>query len=169
MTRFVTFVVGSNLDGTLKHLDLRVDDYDKFYNYIFEQAVSCWGRSFARGANWPTAQHSRINWYVVGRMDEWDLNDPKVEERLRDRFEKNSRLRDSYIRELESNSDIPPERRMQEAWKLCFSETVKWYDYKARGLEKKKRFYHGVQAATDFVEIHQHGHWKMDLLHQTVS
>ena len=27
MLRFVTFVDGSNLDGVLKHLNLRVDDY----------------------------------------------------------------------------------------------------------------------------------------------
>ena len=38
---------------------------------------------FAEGARWPTAQHSRIYWYVVGKMDEWDLNDPKAEARLR--------------------------------------------------------------------------------------
>ena len=169
MTRFVTFVYGSNLDCTLKHLDLRVDDYGNFYRYIFEQAVLCWGRSFADGAHWPTAQHSRINWYVVGRMDEWDLNDPRVQDRLRSRFETNSRLKEFYVREIESNQDIPPEQRLLEAWKICFAETCQWYEYKQRGLEKKKRFYHGVQAATDFVEVHQQGHWKLDMLFRTIS
>src|SRR5215467_1523438 len=108
MIRFVTFVDGSNLDGTLKHLNLRVDDYGAFYRYIFEQGVDCWGRSFAKGATWPTAQHSRINWYVVGRMDEWDLSDPRVEHRLRSRFEqeRDPRLRESYTLNLEANSDI---------------------------------------------------------------
>lgn len=169
MTRFVTFVDGSNLDGTLKHLDLRVDDYGRFYNYIFEQAVSCWGRSFADGATWPTAQHSRINWYVVGRMDEWDLNDPKVQDRLWSRFEANDRLKDMYLRDVESKQTIPPDQKLAAAWQTCFSETCQWYDYKAKGLEKKKRFYHGVQAATDFLEVHQNGHWKLDMLNRTVS
>jgi uncharacterized LabA/DUF88 family protein len=169
MTRFVTFVDGSNLDGTLKHLDLRVDDYDKFYNYIFEQAVSCWGRSFAKGATWPTAQHSRINWYVVGRMDEWDLSDPRVQDRLYSRFEMNERLRDLYIKDFASKPGMTSEMAHQEAWMACFAETRQWYEYKAKGLEKKKRFYHGVQAATDFVEIHQHGHWKLDMLFRTVN
>lgn len=169
MIRFVTFVDGSNLDGTLKHLDLRVDDYGAFYRYIFEQGVNCWGKSFASGADWPTAQHSRINWYVVGRMDEWDLNDSRVESRLRSRFEMNPRLTESYMRDLESNPEILPEQRLHAAWKACFSETCQWYDYKFRGLEKKKRFYHGVQSATDFVEIHQQGHWKLDMLYRTIS
>src|SRR5947199_5582077 len=96
MLRFITFVDGSNLDGVLKHLNLRVDDYGSFYRHVFEQSVHYWGRTFAEGSPWPTAQHSRIYWYVVGKMDEWDLNDPKAEQRLRSRFELKRRLRDSY-------------------------------------------------------------------------
>lgn len=170
MLRFVTFVDGSNLDGVLKHLNLRVDDYGSFYRHIFEQSVHDWGRTFAEGSPWPAAQHSRIYWYVVGKMDEWDLSDPKAESRLRSRFEMNMRLRDSYIEEvLRRLPDCPPERRLEEAWNTCFAETREWYDGKRRALERKKRFYHGVQAATDFVEIRQEGHWKVDLLHHTLN
>ena len=50
MLRFVTFVDGSNLDGVLKHLNLRVDDYGAFYRHVFEQSVHYWGRTFADGA-----------------------------------------------------------------------------------------------------------------------
>ncbi len=49
MLRFVTFVDGSNLDGVLKHLNLRVDDYGAFYRHVFEQSVHYWGRTFAAG------------------------------------------------------------------------------------------------------------------------
>lgn len=170
MLRFVTFVDGSNLDGVLKHLNLRVDDYGTFYRFIFDQSVHDWGKTFAEGSPWPAAQHSRIYWYVVGKMDEWDLNDPKAEHRLRSRFELNPRLRDSYIEDvLRRNPDCPQDRRLDEAWSLCFAETREWYDGKRRALERKKRFYHGVQAATDFVEIRQEGHWKVDLLHHTLN
>jgi uncharacterized LabA/DUF88 family protein len=170
MLRFVTFVDGSNLDGVLKHLNLRVDDYGSFYRYVFEQSVLLWGRTFAEGSPWPAAQHSRIYWYVVGKMDEWDLSDPKAESRLRGRFELNPRLRDSYVEDvMRRMPDCPPERRLEEAWNLCFSETREWYEGKRRALERKKRFYHGVQAATDFVEIRQEGHWKVDLLHHTLN
>ena len=154
----------------LKHLNLRVDDYGAFYRHVFEQSVQYWGRTFADGAQWPTAQHSRIYWYVVGKMDEWDLNDPKAEARLRTRFEMNPRLRDAYIEDASRRlPDLPLDRRIEEAWNLCFSETREWYESKRRALERKKRFYHGVQAATDFVEIRQEGHWKVDLLHHTVN
>jgi uncharacterized LabA/DUF88 family protein len=169
MQRFVTFVDGSNLDGVLKHLNLRVDDYGSFYRHVYEQSVHYWGRTFAEGSPWPAAQHARIYWYVVGKMDEWDLTDPKAESRLRSRFELNPRLRDSYAEEMARRApDMPQERRLDESWTLCFNETKEWYDGKRRALERKKRFYHGVQAATDFVEIRQEGHWKVDLLNHTL-
>ena len=170
MQRFVTFVDGSNLDGVLKHLSLRVDDYGSFYRHLFEESVQNWGRTFADGSPWESAQHSRIYWYVVGKMDEWDLSDPKAESRLRTRFELNPRLRDGYIDDImHRKPDLAPEKRLEEAWLLCFNETRDWYENKRRALERKKRFYHGVQAATDFVEIRQEGHWKVDLLHHTLN
>jgi uncharacterized LabA/DUF88 family protein len=165
----------------LKHLELRVDDYGTFYRHIFEQAVSCWGRSFADGAAWPTAQHSRINWYVVGRMDEWDLSDPRVEDRLRSRFDARNRMKEVYARDVASEFGVSnrlgvlsqssgtPDASAQKAWRDYFSEICQWYEYKAKALEKKKRFYHGVQAATDFLEVHQQGHWKLDMLYRSVS
>ncbi len=103
-------------------------------------------------------------------MDEWDLNDPKAESRLRSRFELNPRLRDSYLEDVSRRQpDLPGDRQAEEAWNLCFNETREWYEGKRRVLERKKRFYHGVQAATDFVEIRQEGHWKVDLLHHTLN
>ena len=69
------------------------------------------GRS-PRGRPGRPAQHSRIYWYVVGKMDEWDLNDPKAEARLRSRFELNPRLRDSYLEDVGRRlPDLPAERR----------------------------------------------------------
>jgi uncharacterized LabA/DUF88 family protein len=169
MLRFVTFVDGSNLDGVLKHLNLRVDDYGSFYRHVFEQSVHYWGRTFAEGSPWPAAQHARIYWYVVGKMDEWDLTDPKAESRLRSRFELNPRLKDSYTEEVGRRMpELPHERNVDEAWNLCFNESREWYEGKRRALDRKKRFYHGVQAATDFVEIRQEGHWKVDLLNHTL-
>lgn len=171
MQRFVTFVDGSNLDGVLKHLNLRVDDYGSFYRHTFEESVRHWGATFANGAPWETAQHSRIYWYVVGKMDEWDLSDAKAEARLRSRFELNPRLRDAHMEEIgRRKPDLPPgEAQLEEAWALCFGESREWYEGKRRALERKKRFYHGVQAATDFVEIRQEGHWKVDLLNRTIT
>ena len=170
MLRFVTFVDGSNLDGVLKHLNLRVDDYGAFYRHVFEQSVHYWGRTFAEGARWPTAQHSRIYWYVVGKMDEWDLSDPKAEARLRTRFEMNPRLRDAYLEDASRRQpDLPMEPPDRGSLEPLLQRDARVVRRQARALERKKRFYHGVQAATDFVEIRQEGHWKVDLLHHTVN
>ena len=170
MLRFVTFVDGSNLDGVLKHLNLRVDDYGSFYRHVFEQSVHYWGRTFAEGSPWPTAQHSRIYWYVVGKMDEWDLNDPKAEARLRSRFELNPRLRDSYLEDVAGACPTsPPSAGSRRPGTSASPRPASGTTGKRRALERKKRFYHGVQAATDFVEIRQEGHWKVDLLHHTVN
>ena len=171
MLRFVTFVDGSNLDGVLEAFEppcrrLRLVLSPRVRA---ERAATGAGRS-PRVRPGPSAQHSRIYWYVVGKMDEWDLNDPKAEARLRSRFELNPRLRDSYLEDVGPAAARPaPDRRIDEAWNLCFAETREWYEGKRRALERKKRFYHGVQAATDFVEIRQEGHWKVDLLHHTLN
>ena len=123
MLRFVTFVDGSNLDGVLKHLNLRVDDYGAFYRHVFEQSVQYWGRTFADGSPWPTAQHSRIYWYVVGKMDEWDLNDPKAESRLRSRFDHGrggaqaDHVGGGITRTLESR--LPPQNAAQAQHQEC--------------------------------------------------
>ena len=170
MQRFVTFVDGSNLDGVLKHLNLRVDDYGSFYRHVFEESVRYWGRTFAEGSPWPAPQHSRIYWYVVGKMDEWDLNDPKAESRLRSRFDMNVRLKEYYLDRVKELMITSPDlNRDDEAWSMCFGETREWYENKRKALERKKRFYFGVQAATDFVEIRQEGHWKVDLLNHSMN
>src|SRR5260221_12841757 len=104
---------GPNRNGVLNALTRRGRAYGSFYRHVFEQSVHYWGRTFAEGSPWPSAQHSRIYWYVVGKMDEWDLNDPKAEQRLRSRFELNPRLRDSYLEDVVRRMpDLSPDRRL---------------------------------------------------------
>ena len=171
MLRFVTFVDGSNLDGVLKHLNLRVDDYGSFYRHVFEQSVHYWGRTFAEGSPWPTAQHSRIYWYVVGKMDEWDLNDPKAEARLRSRFELNPRLRDSYLEDVSRRharpAGRPPDRGGVEPLLRRDPRVVRRTS--AGPWSGRSGSTTASRPATDFVEIRQEGHWKVDLLHHTLN
>ena len=80
MLRFVTFVDGSNLDGVLKHLNLARGRLRLVLSARLRTKRAVLGPDLRR---WlplaDSAQHSRIYWYVVGKMDEWDLNDPKAE------------------------------------------------------------------------------------------
>jgi hypothetical protein len=40
--RFTIFVDGSNLLGCLKDMNLRVDDYQAFYRFIFAEGAEVW-------------------------------------------------------------------------------------------------------------------------------
>ena len=73
MQRFMTFVNGSNLFTTFKHIDLYIDDYEELYQYIFEQTVAWWRTTLA-AASPPPAQHVRVYWHVVDSLDDWDLH-----------------------------------------------------------------------------------------------
>jgi len=49
MLRFVTFVDGSNLDGVLKHLNLRVDDYGSFIGTFSSKASTIGAERLPKG------------------------------------------------------------------------------------------------------------------------
>lgn len=69
MKRFALFVDGSNLFGALKALNVEVQDYEKLYGYVFEQARGVW-RQVARAGDSAPAELRRVYWYVVGSIDE---------------------------------------------------------------------------------------------------
>ena len=159
MLRFVTFVDGSNLDGVLKHLNLRVDDYGSFYRHVFEQSVQYWGRTFADGS--PLAVGAAFADLLVCRRQDGRVGFERPQGR--GPAPQPVRAQPPAPRQLPRGHRPPSartaqlDRRNEEAWNLCFAETREWYENKRRALERKKRFYHGVQAATDFVEIRQEG------------
>ena len=95
MHRFAIFVDGSNLVGVLRRMNIRVDDYERFYRFIFDAGVDIW-RGTVSSLSPSPAQLLRVNWYQVGSMDEWDLADAKVQATLRDAFERDPDLKRKY-------------------------------------------------------------------------
>jgi uncharacterized LabA/DUF88 family protein len=168
VTRFMMFVDGSNLFGTLKALGLQVDDYEGFYGSVFSDVVENWSEGI-RG-DVPAAHLRRVYWYVVGTMDEWDLADPKAQAHLRDRFDGDHEYKTSYL--ARAGQKLPGESQPKietEAWAMCFAELQEWYERKLQTLEKMKRFYHGVRTSTDFIDIGECGHWKVDFFNRSMS
>ncbi|WP_428261182.1 NYN domain-containing protein [Haliangium sp.] len=167
MHRFLLFVDGSNLFGILKGLELQVDDYQGFYRYLFEEVVAAWRETLV-GDDAMTARMVRVHWYVVGEIDDWDLDDPKAQSRLQEQFDKDEDLRYFYALEAErqgaSGSAVH-----RKAWELCLAESRRWYENKRVTLSKMRRFYHAVRSNTDFIDIAERGHWKVDLLHRMVT
>jgi uncharacterized LabA/DUF88 family protein len=135
---------------------------------LSSRVVGNWGEGI-RG-DVPAAQLRRVYWYVVGAIDEWDLADPKAQAHLRDRFDADHEYKTSYLERAGKKLAGEPQSKIEaEAWAMCFAELQEWYERKCQALEKMKRFYHGVRTRTDFIDIVECGHWKVDFFNRSVS
>lgn len=169
MHRFALFVDGSNLFGSLKTMGIRVEDYEAFFQNIFRQAVGKW-RSTIDGSGQAHAQLHRVYWYEVGSMDQWDLVDPKTQAHLKDRFDGDRELKHAYLALAgQKLSGSPQEKIALEAWAMCFNEAKAWYEGKQGILNGMRRFHHAVRSSTDFIDVIECGHWKVDLFHRTLE
>lgn len=170
-SRFMTFVDGSNLFGTLKHLAVRVDDYEALYDFIFRQAVKQWRESFESSVP-AAAQHMRVYWYVTSAMDDWDLTSPKAQLHLKDRFDEDQDSRPLWLKaagQMAAARAHDQSKIEADAWSLCFNDFKAWYDRKWQILDGMNRFHHAVEASTSFIEIRRAGRWKVDFLHKSLE
>jgi uncharacterized LabA/DUF88 family protein len=168
LIRFSLFVDGSNLFGTLKELDLRVDDYEAFYTRIFSDVVDQWSHTVQGPA--PSTRLVRVYWYVVGAIDEWDLADPKTVVHLKERFDANKDLKNHYLplagKKLSGETQAKIE---DEAWAMCVADFKEWYEARVRTLDGMRRFHFGVRRSTNFIDIVECGHWKVNFADRTLS
>jgi uncharacterized LabA/DUF88 family protein len=149
-------------------MSLRVDDYEHFYRHIFDAAVKIWRSTFDASSPSP-AQMFRVNWYEVGTMDDWDLADPKAQATLREIFERDRDLKRSYMALAgQKLPGRPQEEVALEAWSMCFSDIRQWYDDRSSLLDGFRRFHYAIRSGTDFIDVIECGHWKLDLLHKSV-
>jgi uncharacterized LabA/DUF88 family protein len=168
MHRVTLFVDGSNLAGTLRQMNLRVESYEAFYRFIFDETVRAW-KACLSGPE-PTVMMTRVLWYVLGSLDDWDLDEPRVESTLRDAFDRDQRVRRTYMAlAAQKLGEEAGETLPREAWKLCFAEIKEWYARRRDLVAGFCRFYSKIRHTTDFVEIVECGHWRADMLARTVS
>lgn len=169
MIRLAVFVDGSNLVGDLRRMQIQVDDYEAFFLYLVEQAIEAWGGcTFASPAI--PVQLIRVNWYALGHIDEWNLEDDKAQASLHESFEKNREVKAQYLAKV--GPTLPaatPAEKSEAAWKLCFEDGKRWYEERSKLIDGFKRFYHSVRSRTDFIDIIECGHWRVDLLERSVS
>lgn len=164
MTRFNIFVDGSNLFGSLRNLNLRVEEYEKFFTYILEQAVASWGVSVISGTK--DTRLIRVLWYVVGSIDDWDLDDPENEKKIRGWSQSDNSIRkeEYYLLARNQLGDVRQEDINNTAWSIYYNEIKEWYSTKKSQIEKQNDFYFGVESSTDFIDIIRSGHLKVDFL-----
>lgn len=169
MHRFALFVDGSNLFGSLKAMNLEVDDYEKLFAYIFTEAVSLW-RHVTHQSEPCAAELLRSYWYVVGSMDHWDLALPQSQTALRRAFATDKEIRDAWLATAGRESPGLDQSHLEDkAWAMCFADFRAWYARKENILEGMRRFYQGVRITTDLIDIIEAGHWKVNFLHKWVE
>jgi uncharacterized LabA/DUF88 family protein len=115
------------------------------------------------------AQLRRVYWYGVGSMDEWICRSA-VAAGLRAAFVRDAEIRALWMTRASMNNPSLPETELEEAaWNACAADFRDWYAAKGRALEGMRRFYAGVRASSDLIDIREAGHWKVNFLHRLVE
>jgi uncharacterized LabA/DUF88 family protein len=170
MKRFAIFCDGSNLIGSLRKLNLKVSDYQVFYKFVFEESVKAWGDCALIEKRDSFAILQRIYWYVLGDIDYIKTSDPKFQALMKEQFDHDKELKRSFLAMAGQNLKTSDQERIYlEAWKSCFQEAEEFYKYKAEQVDAMKGFYYNVRSSTNFIDIIECGHWKVDFLNKGVS
>ncbi|MBV8371237.1 MAG: NYN domain-containing protein [Candidatus Eremiobacteraeota bacterium] len=169
MLRFALFVDGSNLSGSLTAMNLNIDDYEQFYGAIFKQGLADFEKvTFAIPP--VSGILTRVYWYRVGSIDEWDLDQQQAVDALYDRFVNDRELRDQYLQLVgPTNPGLQHQELLKRAWDLCFEKGKAWYNKRRETLLGYRKFSHSVRRSTDLIDIVECGHWKVDILHNEVT
>lgn len=112
----------------------------------------------------------RIFWYQVGAMDELNVDDEKFKNSLKEYFINNNDLTRTYNALAGKENPGKTQQEIKNiAWSKCYEEGKAWYKQKCSALEGMRRFNYAIKGNTNFVEIVQSGHWKVDLLNRQVD
>ncbi len=166
--KFAVFVDGPNLMGSLRNLNLNVEDYQSFYDHIKKEAFREW-KTCIIGGDEPAALVWRVFWYQIGSIDDFYFENPAFEKSLRKNFDGSKELKQTFMSIAEREDPmLSPEDIDHEAWKMCFREGREWYERKRSDIKKMNQFNHAVRNNTRFVDIIESGHWKVDLIRKHV-
>jgi len=169
MQRFAFFVDGSNLYGSLRTMNLEIANYGQLYAHIYREAVKVWHEVTLQTSP-AAAQLRRVYWYAVGSVDDWDLSAPQSRAALRSAFVRDAEIRALWMTRVSvSNPNLPEAELEEAAWNACAADFREWYVQKIRAIDGMRRFYAGVRASSDLIDIREAGHWKVNFLHRWVE
>jgi len=167
--RYVIFVDGSNLIGSLKRIDVRIANYEQFFKMVFRKAVDIQETLLINGQN-VAHQLTRIYWYALGSIDGMDVNDTDFERRQRDVFNRNDDMKRKYLALSRLEHPQASESELGDyAWKSCFAESKSWYEDRVRLIDSMRSFFRGLRNKIDCLDVIECGHWKVDFLGRTLT
>jgi len=136
---------------------------------MYREAVKVWHEATLQTAP-AVAQLRRVYWYAVGSVDDWALSAPQSRSALRAAFVRDAEIRALWMTRVSVNNPNLPEGELEEAaWNACAADFREWYVQKLRAIEGMRRFYAGVRATSDLIDIREAGHWKVNFLHRWVE
>ncbi|MBU1230665.1 MAG: NYN domain-containing protein [Proteobacteria bacterium] len=169
MQRFAFFVDGSNLYGSLRTMNLEINNYSQLYAHMYREAVRTWHEVTLQDAP-ASAQLRRVYWYAVGSIDDWDLQNQQSRTALRSAFVRDQEIRALWLARVAApEAEATEQEREEAAWAACYSDFRDWYQQKIRAIDGMRRFYAGVRASSDLIDIREAGHWKVNFLHKWVE
>jgi uncharacterized LabA/DUF88 family protein len=148
-------------------MSVEVDDYQRFFDYLYAGAEQTW-RTTAKAGKEVSTRLQRIYWYEVGSIDQWDLSEAQAQGYLKQRFDSDPLLKAGYM--AQAGKEMPGKAQADvalRAWAKCFDEMREWYEARVESLEKIRRFHHGVRTSTDLIDILEVGHLKVDLFNHS--
>lgn len=161
--KVAVFVDGSNLIGSLMKAQIRLDDYQSFYNYIVEESAKILMQYVFSGNIDCTLQ--RVYWYQVGTMDSLNYDDDRFKQSFLRAYNESPDVKRAYQAiARSSNPDFSEQQVQENAFEMCFLESQDWYEQRRFSLEKMNMFNYSVRSNTNFVDIIECGHWKVDFL-----
>jgi uncharacterized LabA/DUF88 family protein len=169
MQRFAFFVDGSNLYGSLRTMNLEISNYGQLYAHIYREAVRVWHEATLQTGH-ASACLQRVYWYAVGSVDDWDLSTQQSRSALRGAFVRDAEIRALWMTRVSLTRPELAEDELEEAaWQACAADFRDWYAQKVRAVDGMRRFYAGVRASSDLIDIREAGHWKVNFLHRWVE
>lgn len=159
-SRIAIFAHGSYTYSSLRAIGAQMENAQAFFTLLRNRMHAHWSSSFT-DPKAAIAQLVRIHWFGLVSMD--DIEQPDS-------------LREDYFRAPDVNSHFKAkaagvakqtpqsEEALQElGWQLFVDEARQWLDSKRKSLDGIKRFHRNLQQ-TNFMDLHETGHWRLDFL-----
>lgn len=167
MLKAVIFVDGANLVGSLKKINIKINDYQAFFKHIFEEASNIVTTLSLH--NNLTFIMTRAYMYQLGSMDDLDFNNSNLLDYLNKAFEDNP-VKNFYMETVgRENPTLSQSEKKERAFASFVEYISKWYKSKKDTLEGIKSFNYSVQSSTDFIEVIECGHWRVDAVNCSVE
>lgn len=168
--RIACFVDYSNLVGSLRKMNMQIKDYQCFFKHIIEESYKKLTVVFVKEPRQSETMLTRIYWYAVGSVDNYDFSDSQVKKLLEKLFNEAVNIKHMLMSEIgKQYSGISSSDTYSKAFDEFYRDRKAWYEERLSTVEKYRGFYDSIRRTCDFIDINDTGHWKLDFISKSVN